>query len=180
MTRLDRNQFLLLAGAIGAATAAVGSKSYSDGAVEDQTATCDDNTGQSGWSKYCPIAEGHSKGCLDSNACVDLGLKAGSERRYFDCLASAPTSACATEGAGNPHLRCSQQVVNHACPDPTAAQTCQRASRVCNNQRGPLMQQSCEIYLTPLTPAGRTQFLSCMVEGSCSDDQFKSCVDYLR
>lgn len=182
MARFDRNQFLLLAGAIGAATAAIGSKSYSNPETveEDQTTTCDGDTGQTGWSKYCPMSEGHRKGCLESGMCIDLGLKAGSELRYFDCLANAPTSACASEGAGNAYLRCSQQVVNHACADPLAAQTCLRATRVCGGQPGRMMQESCAIYLTPLTPAGRSQFLSCMVEGSCGDDQFKSCVPYLR
>ncbi len=109
----------------------------------------------------------------------DLGLKAASELRYFDCLASSPTSSCSTEGAGA-FLRCSQQVVNHACPDPIVAQTCQRAARVCGGRQGPMMQQSCAIYLAPLSAAGRTQFTSCMIEGGCSDDQFKSCVPYLR
>jgi hypothetical protein len=201
MRRFDRNQFLLLAGAIGTATAALGAKGQPgeqtvDGSAaggtsrtpnveEDQTATCDGDTGQTGWAKYCPIAAGHRKGCLDNTSCVDLGLKAASELRYFDCLANTPTSACASEGGGdpfvrNPHVRCSQQVVNHACPDPLAEQTCQRAGRLCGARPSPQMVESCAIYVTPLTSAGRSQFLSCMSEGSCDDDQFRSCVPYLR
>src|SRR5450755_1609439 len=115
----DRNQFLLLAGAIGAATAATGAKSYSidDQKIEaepDQTGACDSDTGQTGRAKYCPIAEGRRKGCLDWSMCGDVGLKAASELRLFDCLASSPVNACTVEGSTSAYMRCSQQVVNRA------------------------------------------------------------------
>jgi hypothetical protein len=182
--KLDRNQFLLLATAIGAATAATGAKSFpedqSNGTEEqDQTGgACDGDTGQTGRAKYCPIAEGRRKGCLDWSFCDDVSLKAASELRYFDCLASSPVNSCVAEGTATPYIRCGQQVVNHACADPGAATACQRAQRACRGHQGAMMQ-SCATYLTPMTTAARNQFVSCMVEG-CDDYQFKSCTQYLR
>jgi hypothetical protein len=180
MKRLDRNQFLLLTAAIGAATAATGTKSYAteEDPVPDQTATCDGDNGQTGRAKYCPIAEGRHKGCLDWSYCEDKGLKAASELRYFDCLAAAPANACSVEGTATPFIRCAQQVVNHACPDPGAAATCQRVARACRGRQGTMMQ-SCSTYVTPMSAAGRNAFVSCMVEG-CSDDMFTSCTQYMR
>jgi hypothetical protein len=181
MKRLDRNQFLLLATAIGAGTAATGSKAYDEGndqPEQDQAAACDGDTGQTGRAKYCPMSEGQRKGCLDWMFCDDSTLKAASELRLFDCLAHVPTRACVSEGATSPYLRCAQQVVNHACPDPGAAATCQRVQHACRGQVGSLMA-SCTTYLTPMTAAGRTAFASCMVEG-CDDYEFMSCSHYMR
>jgi len=191
MKRFDRNQFLLLATAIGAATAATGAKTYpeqteeqslrTDDEEQDQAAgACDGDTGQSGRAKYCPIAEGRRKGCLDWTFCdQSMGLKAASELRLFDCLAQAPVNSCSVEGTTTPYLRCGQQVVNHACPDPGAAATCQRVQRTCARGGAGSMMQSCVNYVTPMTAAGRSAFVSCMVEG-CDDDVFKGCLLYMR
>src|SRR3954467_14303794 len=98
--KLDRSQFLLLATAIGATVTGTAAKTYDppistlakpgDGAEEDDVATCDGDTGQTGRAKYCPIAEGRRKGCLDWVSCDDSHLKAASEVRLFDCLATKP------------------------------------------------------------------------------------------
>jgi hypothetical protein len=181
MKRLDRNQFLMLATAIGAATAATGAKTFppvEEQPEQDQASACDGDTGQTGRAKYCPIAEGRRKGCLDWTMCDDPGLKAASELRLFDCLAGTPTNACVAESAASPYVRCAQQVVNHACADPAAAQTCQRVQRACRGHQGSMMQ-NCATYVTPMTSTGRNNFVSCMVEG-CDDYQFKSCSQYMR
>jgi hypothetical protein len=178
---LDRNQFLLVAGAIAAATTTMASKSYPDeGAPEqDQVGACDGPTGQTGHAKYCPIAEGRRKGCLDWSSCSDSGLKAASELRYYDCLAASPPNACFVEGAISARQRCSDQVVRNACADPLAAATCQRAARNCARNSGTLAL--CTQYVAPLTSAGRDSFTSCMIEG-CSDFQqtFKRCIAYTQ
>jgi hypothetical protein len=189
MKRFDRNQFLLLATAIGAATAATGAKTFPetvtseaatrDDEEQDQTAgACDGDTGQTGRAKYCPMAEGRRKGCLDWTFCDDTGLKAASELRLFDCLATSPVNSCSVEGATTPFVRCSQQVVNHACADTAATATCQRVQRTCGRAAGSMMQ-SCTTYVTPMTSAGKAAFVSCMVEG-CSDDAFKACTLYMH
>jgi len=178
MARFDRNQFLLLATAIGAATTTMASKSYPDDVEQDQAGACDGDTGQTGRAKYCPMAEGRRKGCLDSSSCYDMGLKAASELRLFDCLAAAPTNACFVEGAPPARDRCVQQVVSHACADPLAAQVCQRVAQTCGRRSGSLMN-SCATYLTPLTTVGRNNFRACMVEG-CDDYQFKACTHYMQ
>ncbi len=183
MVRFDRNQFLLLATAIGAATTTMAAKSYpeertGDEFEQDQLAACDGDTGQTGRAKYCPIAEGRRKGCIDSSMCSDMGLKAASELRLFDCLAASPTNACFVEGAPSARDRCAQSVVSHACADPTAAATCQRVAPRCGHRSGSMMQ-ACAQYITPLNAAGRASFVSCMVEG-CDDYTFKSCTRYMQ
>ena len=187
MARFDRNQFLLLATAIGAATATLAAKPHEvvastptpdDDVEPDEVSSCDGDTGQTGRAKYCPIAEGRRKGCLDWSMCTDLHLKAASELRLFDCLAASPTNACSSEGATTAFSRCALEVTSHACSDPGAAQACQRVARVCNGHQGPMMQ-SCAQWVAPLTSAGRTALVSCMVEG-CDDYSFKGCLEYVR
>jgi hypothetical protein len=185
--KLDRNQFLLLATAIGAA-ATTAAKTYdpapvstlakSDEAEEDDVAICDGDTGQTGRAKYCPIAEGRRKGCLDWVFCDDSHLKAASEVRLFDCLASKPTNSCSAEGTMTVFERCGRDMSAHACADPQAAQVCQKVSRACNGHQGSMMG-SCTSFVAPLNATGKAQFASCMVEG-CDDYQFKSCLGYMR
>jgi len=188
--KLDRNQFLLLATAIGAGVMGTAAKSYDppvsslskqqDDAEQDQSAgTCDGDTGQTGRAKYCPIQEGRNKGCLDWSACDDSHLKAASELRLYDCLAGKPRNTCFTEGAPmNAFERCARDMIPHACSDATSAQVCARVQRSCNGHMGSLMG-SCATWLNPLNATGKAQFASCMVEG-CDDYQFKSCLGYVR
>lgn len=186
--KLDRNQFLLLATAIGAAVTGTAAKSYdppistlskADDAEEDQSGgTCDGDTGQTGRAKYCPIQEGRNKGCLDWSSCDDSHLKAASELRLYDCLATKQRNTCFTEGTMSAFERCARDMIPHACTDPQAAQVCQRVQRTCAGHMGSMMG-SCSTWLAPLNAAGKTQFASCMVEG-CDDYQFKSCLGYVR
>jgi hypothetical protein len=178
--KLDRNQFLLLATAIGAAAATTGAKTYEDPIAEqDQTGgACDGDTGQTGRAKYCPIAEGRRKGCLDWVFCDDSQLKAASELRLFDCLAAKPTNACSVEGAMSAYERCARDMTPHACTDPAATQVCQRVARGCGGHQGSMMG-SCATWVSPLNATGKSSFAACMVEG-CDDYQFKSCLGYVR
>lgn len=190
--KLDKNQFLLLATAIGAAattaaktpeptsitSASDGLAKPDDEAEQDTAGSCDGNTGQTGRAKYCPIAEGRRKGCLDWVSCDESNLKAASELRLFDCLAAASTNACAVEGSVSAYERCGRAMTAHACSDPTAGQVCQRVSRACSGHQGSMMA-SCATFVAPLTAAGKASFQSCMIEG-CDDYQFKSCLGYMR
>ena len=68
-----------------------------------EAGACDDDTGDSGKTKYCPISE-TGAGCLDTTDCTTTRLKVGSELRYFDCLAATDIATCFSEGTPDPRV----------------------------------------------------------------------------
>lgn len=98
-----------------------------------------------------------------------------------DCLVKLPTC----EGAMDAMKACVDGALAKACDDPTAKTFCTPVTTECaKNNAGAdgLTEAACEGVAKGLTEAGRSNFLSCIDEGTPGTCTFASagCVDYVK
>lgn len=212
--KVDRARFLLLTGAIGAATAlaltgasgctVVQKTSGSDGGgstsnpeTDSGSSTTDgggttvkDDAGTT--TSDCLGSGSSDAGALDcstlaANGCdvycdtYATNFKPAIAKAIADCLVKLPTC----EGGMDAMKACTDAALAKACDDPSAKTFCTPVASECaKNDAGAegLTQSSCEGLAKGLSEQGRTDFLSCIDEGSPGYCTYASafCVDAFK
>jgi hypothetical protein len=195
--KVDRSRFLLLTGALSAATLVVGmgtgcsvksAATDAGAATPDDGGTTDSASTVDAGGDATPTADA-APACLGDTAPA-TGPDAGDGG---DCASTGCTTTCVALAANyragvakaigeclltlpmceSDTTPCVDAALGKACPDPAAATICAPLVSACASavgDAGPVLSQStCETVINGLNPTGRATFTSCITEGAAGN-----------